>query len=65
MGEQRPAEAPATTDAGRAIPAAVPVPPRTVQSQELLGHGAELWILHEGQIYRLRRTRNSKLILSK
>lgn len=38
---------------------------RSVSSRELLGGERELLIDHEGQIYRLRVTRNGKLILHK
>lgn len=39
-------------------------PPR-ISSRDLLRHGPELWIEHNGQIYRLRLTREHKLILTK
>lgn len=38
---------------------------RVVRSDELLQGQRELFILHEGQLYRLLRTRNDKLILQK
>ncbi len=38
---------------------------RIVKSEELLGGGRELLIVHNGQVYRLLRTRNDKLILQK
>ncbi len=38
---------------------------RVVRSDELLQGQRELFILHAGQIYRLLRTRNDKLILHK
>lgn len=38
---------------------------RVVRSDELLQGQRELFILHGGQIYRLLRTRNDKLILQK
>ena len=38
---------------------------RTVQSQFLFGPAVEVVIEHNGQEYRLRRTRNGKLILNK
>lgn len=34
-------------------------------SEALFGDAAEVLIAHEGQLYRLRRTRNGKLILCK
>ena len=39
--------------------------PRTIRSEDLLGGDKEVVILHENQLYRLRRTRNGKLILQK
>lgn len=39
--------------------------PRSVSSKELLGEASELWIQHEGEVYRLRLTRNNRLILTK
>jgi len=38
---------------------------RTIRSDELFGSDKELLILHGTEIYRLRRTRNGKLILCK
>jgi hemin uptake protein HemP len=42
-----------------------PNPPITVSFEELAQHGFEVWIESGGQIYRLRRTRLGKLILTK
>lgn len=39
--------------------------PRRLNSEVLFGRCAEVIILHDGQEYRLRRTRNGKLILNK
>lgn len=39
--------------------------PRTISSGELLGQSHELVISHKGETYRLRITRNDKLILTK
>jgi hemin uptake protein HemP len=39
--------------------------PRTIRSEDLLGDEKEVVIVHENQLYRLRRTRNGKLILQK
>lgn len=39
--------------------------PRVVPIEELLGGRNEVHILHAGQIYRLRITRQNKLILTK
>ena len=38
---------------------------RQVESQELLRGEREVLILHSGEVYRLRLTRNGKLILQK
>lgn len=38
--------------------------PRRVESEQLLGPRGELVILHKGREYRLRLTRNGKLILT-
>jgi hemin uptake protein HemP len=40
------------------------IEPRRVTSQSLLGSSKELVILHNGRQYRLRLTRNGKLILT-
>ncbi len=40
-------------------------PPRTIGSEELLQGHREVLILHAGETYRLRLTRNGKLILNK
>lgn len=42
-----------------------PTPPRTLDSQALLGPRGEVWIAHQGQLYRLRVTAQGKLILTK
>jgi hemin uptake protein HemP len=42
-----------------------PVAPRTVSSEELLQDQRELLIMHCQEVYRLRLTRNGKLILTK
>lgn len=39
--------------------------PPMVRSEDLFSAGRELVILHEGQEYRLRLTRQNKLILTK
>lgn len=46
-------------------PAAAAAPQRRVDSRLLLRESRELVIEHLGQEYRLRRTRNDKLILTK
>lgn len=47
-------------------PKAVPVasPPRRLKSEELLGRAGHVVIVHNGREYRLRVTRNGKLILT-
>lgn len=52
-----------TASSRPAAPAAVA--PRRVDSRLLLRESKELVIEHMGQEYRLRRTRNDKLILTK
>lgn len=42
-----------------------PATPRVIDSSELLAGQHEIWIQHAGEIYRLRLTRNGKLILQK
>jgi hemin uptake protein HemP len=45
---------------------AAPEPPReSWRSEELLGNRSEVQIVHNNEIYRLRRTRHGKLILYK
>ena len=41
------------------------LPPRRLNSESLFGRGVEVIIQHAGQEYRLRRTRNGKLLLNK
>ena len=38
---------------------------RRIYSDSLFSHGDEVFIQHQGEQYRLRRTRNGKLILTK
>ena len=38
---------------------------KTIHSHDLLQHGKEIFILHRGDQYLLRCTRNGKLILTK
>jgi hemin uptake protein HemP len=42
-----------------------PAARRRLHSDSLFAGGVEVIILHDGQEYRLRRTRNGKLILNK
>jgi len=39
--------------------------PGPIRSDELFGRRNEVQILHEGEVYRLRLTKNGKLILNK
>ena len=39
--------------------------PAVINSEELLGGSKELWIRHHDEVYRLRLTRNGRLILTK
>ena len=48
-----------------AAPAGPPAPPARVRFGDLAGPSAEVEIEHAGQIYRLRRTRAGKLLLTK
>ena len=48
-----------------ATPATAAAAPRRVDSRLLLRESKEIVIEHMGQEYRLRRTRNDKLILTK
>lgn len=43
---------------------ASPTGERMIESQELLGASEQVLIRHEGRLYRLRRTRLGKLILT-
>ena len=43
---------------------AIPATPARVTSRELLGDAEEIVIEHAGRDYRLRHTRNGKLILT-
>ena len=42
-----------------------PAAPRTVRSEELMAGARGLVIVHNGETYHLRITRNGKLILTK
>lgn len=58
-----------TKDVTRTVPVtgavAKPVPPITVDSASLFNGRDELRLLHRGQEYRLRVTKQGKLILTK
>lgn len=50
------------------LPQPVTVAPeaaRVFDSAQLLGGHAEIYIVHQGEMYRLRQTRQGKLILTK
>jgi hemin uptake protein HemP len=54
------------TAARNVFPSTAPAPvPRSLDSRALLGGAHEVRITHAGQEYRLRLTRNDKLILTK
>lgn len=53
-GEQRESE-----------PAVVPVGLSVVDSRQLFGRATEIGIMHDGALYRLKITRQGKLILNK
>ena len=46
-------------------PSEVPMLPKIIKFDTLARCGDEVWIEHNGQIYRLRKTRQDKLILTK
>ena len=54
-----------SSTARREIPRGPAGEPRTVDSATLLGTNREVRIVHEGETYRLFRTRQGKLILTK
>lgn len=39
--------------------------PKIIKFEELVRCGDEIWIEHSGQLYRLRKTKQDKLILTK
>lgn len=45
-------------------PSSPPLEPRRIPSELLLGCAGQAVIVHNGREYRLRRTRNGKLILT-
>ena len=64
---RKPPESPLETAPGDASPepgSRLSVGERIVDSRELLGGGDGLLIRHDGRLYRLRRTRQGKLILT-
>ncbi|HUG92389.1 MAG TPA: hemin uptake protein HemP [Planctomycetaceae bacterium] len=60
MTQHEPAPVRSSTEPPGAIP-----PPREIPSNQLLQGAREIHIRHEGVVYRLRLTRNGKLILHK
>jgi hemin uptake protein HemP len=64
MAEQPPATSPVdrAADHGEGPGAILP---KIVRFTDLTRCGDELWIEHSGQLYRLRQTRQGKLILTK
>jgi hemin uptake protein HemP len=42
-----------------------PIPQRQVNSKDILQGDREIWIVHGQDMYRLRETKNGKLILQK
>lgn len=46
-------------------PSTPPTPARRIAIADLMGGAVEVILLHDGQEYRLRITRNGKLILTK
>lgn len=54
-----------TPQSGKPVPAAARTPLPVHESSELFGTGKEIIIRHAGEIYRLRVTRQNKLILTK
>ena len=60
------ADQPQTDSAATAIePPAQPSLPKIVPFTDLARCGEEIWISHEGQLYRLQSTKSGKLILTK
>ena len=56
---------PAESDGEQAHADQTDAKPRQWTSTELLGGHSEAMIIHAGEVYRLRCTRNNKLILTK
>lgn len=47
------------------LASALPEAARVFDSEQLLGGQTEIYISHQGELYRLRQTRQGKLILTK
>ncbi len=52
-------------DLGEEVNPLAPQLPKIIKFESLARCGDEIWIESEGQIYRLRKTRQGKLILTK
>jgi hemin uptake protein HemP len=64
--DNEPAIEPVETQAALAIGnASMTNMPKIIRFESLARCGDEIWIENEGQIYRLRKTRQGKLILTK
>jgi len=61
----KPLDLPPATPAAVGGGSANPLLPKIIRFNELSRCGDEIWIENEGQLYRLRRTRQGKLILTK
>ncbi len=66
MSNQEPTKQDSAGDeVAREEPSAVPNLPKIVRFDSLARCGEEVWIENNGQIYRLRKTKQGKLILTK
>jgi hemin uptake protein HemP len=61
----RPLEVAPRADGAAEKATAPPLLPKIVAFSDLARCGDEIWIENDGQLYRLRRTRQGKLILTK
>jgi hemin uptake protein HemP len=64
MTQHRPSD-PIQPDPQARVPGHPPAATRGIDSHELMRGSREVQIRHAGQVYRLRHTRNDKLILVK
>lgn len=66
MKPGKPAMSPSSeSDAAAASPQPSDKLPKIIRFESLARCGDEIWIENNGQLYRLRRTRQGKLILTK
>ncbi|MGI9495001.1 MAG: hemin uptake protein HemP [Mariniblastus sp.] len=66
MSNQEPTNQDSAGDeVAREEPSAVPNLPKIIRFDSLARCGEEVWIENNGQIYRLRKTKQGKLILTK